>query len=185
MGINQGNDQLFVNVSKGLMWYGKKDSEGHRKSCRAITGFVRSVAIEDDEYQGQHRDVVIVNVEDPDAAGDDKKMRLKFTLMSWFGQGFASRFKRIDFSKPLTIGVSGAEGGNEKVSFCWMKQSGETIPADKENWPMPQKVKVNGKETTDWGPMAERFKALLAEYKAKPPAVTGAAPTGKDDDLPF
>lgn len=182
MGINKGGG-TFIDVANGWLNYGKKDAEGHRQQCRSITGFVRNIAIEEDEYEKQKRLVCRVFLEDPDAANtDEKQMQLKFTLLSWYGQGFGARLKRIDFKRLLTIGASGAEGGNEKVSFCWMKQDGIAIPADKENWPMPQKVTVSGKLMTDWGPMAKHFSDTLDELRAANVAGDGQK---KDDDLPF
>lgn len=145
MGVLEGGNVLFLNVSCGFLVNKKKEI-----STRGYEGIFKSIAMEDNEYEGKN--IPKIKVHMIDAKTHDEAV-ISFTAESWYAIGFFQRIDKIDLTKPFTLGVSQSDK-NEKISFCWMKQSGNKIEKD-ETFPMPEKVNVGKVVVTNWEPFHE------------------------------
>lgn len=186
MGIVNRKDFLYLSVSCGKLKNKKKGIE-----TGGYEGFIQNIAEKDDEYEG--KPVVKIEVKMKDNNSDQFAI-IQFTQESWFTLGFFARIKKIDVTKPFTIGVMPSDR-NEKMSFCYLKQEGITkVEADKE-FPKPTAVKVSNKDVMDWTKPIEAMKKIISEINAKVDPIKEAAPTAEapvvankiseTDDLPF
>lgn len=139
MGVDQGSDYLFLNVSGGKLVNKKKEIAAY-----SYTGILVGIDRAMDNYEGRDIPKIKLKVKDHKS---DEVAQISFSEESWYSSGFFARITEIDLSKPFSVGASGSEQ-NEKVSFCWLKQNGETIKVEKGVFPTPTKDR-RGKDNYD------------------------------------
>lgn len=118
---------------------------------------------------------------------------VSFTTESYYSLGFFQRIRKVDLSKPIMLGISNSDK-NEKVSFCWIKQSGAVIKKE-EDFPMPEKKKEGKKEFTSWANPVPEFEKIVKELQEKLKSVQPVEQSSSDKseeqvedvktDLPF
>lgn len=200
MGGLMGGKDLFLNVSCGRLINKKKEI-----SFFAYEGTLMDIHQEMDEFEGKQISKIKLKMKDTKS---DEIAVISFSEESWFSQGFFSRISKVNLSKPFVLGVSGSDQ-NEKVSFCWMKQSGyvnpdpaakkDVIDADK-NYARPTKS-ARGKDNYD--ALIDASTKTLEEIKQKLDGITSnqidhsssqenhhsdepsPAASEQTDDLPF
>lgn len=150
MGIVRGGNTLYLNVSCGRFVNKKKEI-----SAYAYEGTIANIRREEDEYEG--KPVSKIKLTFHDSTGETAI--ISFSEESWYAQTFFARIEKADLSKPIVLGCSNSEQ-NEKMSFCWMKQGGQTIKKD-EDFPKPAKKKVGRNEVTDWSPVIAEIDRIL------------------------
>jgi len=195
MGIMEGGNVLFLNVSCGLLRNKQKGIETYGYEGK-ITGIKRK----QDNYEGQ--DITRIQVK----MSDGKETAIiTFTEESWYAHGFFSRIHKADLSKPILLGCSNSDQ-NEKLSFCWIKQDGQTIKKD-DTFPKPIKREFGNKQITDWAEIVKIIDGLIPEIcrridadiqggdmpwekqgfnpEQAPDPTEKDPPPPTDDDLPF
>lgn len=158
MGVEKRETYNYFNVSRGKLRY---KENGQPAEANAYTGTIIGIREKAGEYQGQPTLKIEVKVRDTDS---DTIAILQFTKEASFCLGFFARIRKVDLSKPVTIGVLGSDK-NEKVSFCYLKQRGYVNPDPKKNdiidkdtsFPGYKTVKVSGKDVADY---TEPFKVI-------------------------
>jgi len=158
----------YLNVSSGRFINKKAGISEY-----AYEGKVISIKREMDNYEGKEIPKIVIIMEDED------RVCIKFTEESWYGVGFFSRIEKVDLTQPLMLGISGSEK-NDRISFCWMKQGGETIKKD-EDFPLPKKVEVGRNTIQDWGEYSERVTVILNELYL----TEQTPPENNEEPVPF
>ena len=195
MGIEKRETYNYFNVSRGKLRY---KENGQTSEANAYTGTIVAIREKTGEYDGQPTIKVEVKMKDTDS---DAFAIIQFTKEALFCLGFFARIRKVDLSKPVTIGVV-ASDKNEKVSFCYLKQScykGNPDPnkagiIDKDkSFPSYTTVKISGKDVSDYTAPFEEIEKIMKELTEKLAAHAGLTrtpnaivPDSKDDsDLPF
>ena len=196
MGVEKRETYNYFNVSRGKLRY---KENGQPAEANAYTGTIVGIREKAGEYEGQPTMKIEVKLRDTDS---DAFAIVQFTKEALFCLGFFARIRKVDLSKPVTIGVL-ASDKNDKVSFCYLKQKEYTgnpdpkkqgiIDKDK-SFPAYTTVKVSGKDVNDYTKPFEEIDAIMKHINEKlavhAPATTAAevsatlVPT-PDDDLQF
>lgn len=185
--ITAGSNVTYVDAKNGALWVWNKETKTSDKFW-AIEGRIVKIYLYEDKFKEEKTMKVIVQLVDE----DNKLFSLKWTLESWYTQGFFSRIMNISLSKPVVIGASGTDK-NEKVTFCWMKQNDAKVEPT-EGFPKPLKVEKRGKAITNYDDMLDEVDKLLvklqealqmetpqAENKKKSALITEP----EEDEIPF
>lgn len=169
-----GGTSTYLSVSKGFLVNKKKGIQ-----FRGYVGYLAGLEKYEDEYNGKPMMKWKLRMKDDKS---DEVVTIQFLDESWFSWGFFARIGKVDLKKPFHLGLSGSEE-NEKVTFCWMKQNGETVKKD-ESFPKPKKVKIGNQEVPDWTEVHKAIEGITAKLKTDfhTPAPTQEE---KSDDLPF
>lgn len=187
MGTVKREELLYLNVSKGKLVNKQKNIEAN-----AYEGTL--VGIREREGKFEEQKTLKIELKMKDTQSDEHAI-IQFTKEAFYSLGFFARIRKIDISKPFTVGVLPSEM-NEKMSFCYLKQPPvQKIESDK-SFPKPKKVMLNKKEVLDWSAcfdemdsimkflnekLSENDRILVPENVAKE-----AIPISKtDEDLPF
>jgi hypothetical protein len=156
MGVLEGGNTLFLNVSCGFLVNKKKEI-----STRGYEGLFKSISRETDEFEGKAIDKIKLHMTDH-KTGDEAV--ISFTAESWYAIGFFQRIEKIDLSKQFIIGVAQSDK-NEKISFCWMKQGGNKIEKN-ESFPLPEKVMVGKSEVMNWEPVTAMSDYIIGKLNS-------------------
>lgn len=120
----------------------------------------------------------------------EEKVMIDFKDESWFYLSFFQRLLNVKLGEPLVVGISKSDQ-NDKISFCWMKQHGAKIEADKNTFINPPK-KTFGKQTvTDWTATTSAIEGFVKEHFgeqaiiAVPKDQSNKIVAGQEDGLPF
>jgi hypothetical protein len=173
MGVVDSANVLYLNISCGFLVNKKKEI-----SARAYEGIFKSIAREVDSYEGKDLSKIKLHMADNKSK---EEAVISFTAESWYAIGFFQRISNIDLSKPFTIGVSQSDK-NEKISFCWMKQSGNKIEKD-ELFPVPEKVSVGKTVVLNWEPVNEMVDKIMERLNSIFPEGNPAA--SPEEEEPF
>jgi len=148
---------IYAKVTRGGLTIKDRNS-GKSTISHTYTGYVQEIKERESEYEGQTQYQVQVFFKED---GDDPKVCVTFNQESWAMFTFFDRLRSVNFSKKLTLGVSGSEQ-NEKVSFIWMKQGADVIKK-RDELPKPKKIKRGrgGRAETDWVPVVEAASPIL------------------------
>jgi len=148
-------------------------------SNSAITGFVTSLDVHSQEYQGDTISSLRVRLRDD--KGNDPDVVLSVTLGSYFGAKIAGLLNAADLSKPITIAANTVLEGEKMGSgvakrdnvFPTMRQGADNARLV-EVWangattlPDAGEVKVSGKTLKDMTPVNDVVVATIAEVYAK------------------
>lgn len=195
---------LYLNVGNGHIYKTIKDGDAKKKvDISAYEGMLIGIKEVEDTFEGQKVQKIELKIQDN---ASPQIAIVKFTMEAWYSVGFFSRIQKIDVSKPFTIGALPSDQ-NEKVSFCYLKQSGvknaagvEKVEADKD-FPRPKKVTLGSKDVLDWTLPLEKMRAIMVELLAKLPkevaatdpvaaaetasTVVAGNPADEEDSLPF
>jgi len=178
MGFNQGSNFLYVSPKGGQLVQHKKGGEIIKLGF-SYTGRLKKIREKADEYQGNPLNKVELIMSD-----GKQDICLQFVKESWFSWGFFSRAHGIDLNKDLMVGCSSSEK-NEKITFCWLKQDGSTLPKD-DAFPKPDKVMMGKKPMSDWtAPLAKMDEAIRRIDSALSGTIKGGKVVNDDADLPF
>lgn len=169
MGGISGGTTTYLSVSKGFLVNKKKDLQ-----FRGYVGYLMGLEKYEDEYNGKPLMKWKLRMKD-DAS--DEQVVVQFLDESWFAWTFFARLGKIDMTKPIQLGLSNSDE-NEKVTFCWVKQSGQVVKKD-EAFPKPVKVKLGNQEVPDWTAVHKAVDELLKRFTHHAPAEE------KPDDNPF
>lgn len=188
MGIVKREELLYLNVSKGKLVNKQKNIEAN-----AYEGTLVGIREREGEFEGQKTLKIELKMKDTQS---DEHAIIQFTKEAYYALGFFARIRKIDLTKPFTVGTLPSEM-NEKMSFCYLKQAGQTkIEADK-SFPKPKKVTLNKKEVLDWSACFDEMDAIMKFLNEKlasnsggtqvpePVAEEAALNAGDNSDLPF
>lgn len=169
MGLLQGTNVTWLQAKNGAIFHWNKEKKENEKYY-GIEGVIQSIYIKNDEFEGREIPKCHVKLVDSDGVVFD----LSWTYESWFTHGFFSAILGADLSKNITIGASGSEQ-NEKVTFCWMKQGGNSTLKKDENFPKPEKKESRGKVSYDYDAMLDACDKIIEKFSG-----TQLQPSGKD-----
>ena len=178
MGVIKREDILYLSVTCGVMRNKKREIE-----TGGYHGTFLGIREKIGEYEGKPTVRIEVKMKDDKS---DEICVVQFTKEGWYSLGFFARIKKIDLTKPFTIGVLKSDQ-NEKMSFCYLRQKeGVKIEADK-SFPKYDIVKLSGKDVQDWTkPFAAMEETIKYLNENNPNAATVTTPlaadTGKEDD---
>ena len=195
MGVVNREVFNYFNVSKGKLKY---KENGNDMTCNGYTGTMVGIREKAGIFENQPTLKIEVKMKDVDS---DSFAIIQMTKEALFAIGFFARIRKVDISKPFTIGVLPSDK-NDKISFCYIKQEGYKNPDPKKDgiidkdksFPAYTTVKVSGKDVNDYTlPFAE-MDAIMKHLNEKLAPVANAEKkaeelvpntTGADDDLPF
>lgn len=169
MGAITGSNYLYLNVSCGKLVNKKKEV-----SIFAYEGILMGIEQTMDEFEGKQISKIKLKMQDNKS---DEVALISFSEESWYSQGFFARISKADLSKPLTLGVSRSDV-NEKVSFCWIKQNGETIKVEKGSFATPTKTS-RGKDSYD--AMLAAIEPVMEDLKKKLAGMVPAEQTSAEN----
>ena len=172
MGLLNSEPCTWLNISKGFLENKKKNIHSH-----GYEGLLIGIERKLDTFEEKEISKIVLTMADTDPSAKGQKVKIQFTEDAWFANGFFGRIRAVDIAKPFTVGVSQSDK-NEKVSFCWIKQSGSTIKRD-DKYPQPEKVTVGKQDIMDWTGVTECNTSIIEEIQHK----IGANASG--GDLPF
>lgn len=164
---SSASNLTFLRVTKGKMVNKNKNIEWDK-----YTGYIVGLGIKDGEYEGKPTKQVEVKMKDDKS---DEIVIIQFTLAAWYAQGFFARIFKVDVSKPFTLAVS-ASDENEKMSFCWMRQEGQSyVNRDGKKvdaiqahptFPRPKQVDVGAGQTiTSWADVIPSMEKVIAQVQ--------------------
>lgn len=172
---------IYLNVSRGKFNYKVGDE---KRTAPFYYGKLVDIVINKDKYEEKEFDKVFIKMTD-----EGKDVTVTFRLEGWFSQGFFARFHGINVDEPFQIGVMPSKQ-NDKMSFCYVKQFGQTVKKD-DNFPRPEKKEFHNTTVTDWSVFSTTVKTMLKEeYKKimKEDVIRRdepIMPPAQEDDLPF
>lgn len=176
---------LYLKVTKGRLIHKKGETITH--DFGGYEGLILGIREKEGEFEGKK--TVVVEIKMKDIASDEIVI-VQATKKAWWCLGFFARIEKADLTKPLTIGVLPSDQ-NEKMSFCYLKQSGETIKSDKD-FPKYTTMKISGEDVQDWAAPFARFDSIIKSINEKLATNTSVkteelVPNTSDapDDLPF
>lgn len=188
-GITQKNI-LYLKVTCGRLIHKKGGVITH--NFGGYEGTIIGIRERENEFEGKKLLNIEVKMKDTTS---DEIVIIQFNKKAWFALGFFARIKKIDFTKPFTIGVLPSEQ-NEKMSFCYLKQLNLNIKKD-DYFPKYATIKVSGEDVQDWTypfeEMNETIKYISEKISPFEKTSTELAelteaksvPSSNEDDLPF
>ena len=138
MGVLQQKDVLFLNVAGGRLVNKKRQVSAPGYEGRLV-GIRRTERV----WDGQ----IIPTIEIRMVDGNEMAI-IQFNAESFYATGFADKIRRVDLSKPFSIGAYGSKT-NDKISYCSFIQFGNNIKFE-EGVPQPTDVIVGKKTVKDW-----------------------------------
>jgi hypothetical protein len=184
-GVNYNDgSRMFLSVSEG-----KIRNKKLNVAYDAFTGFLESIDLKDDEYEGKKFRKVVLTMRDDE--NPQSVAIIQFMIDSWCSQNFFARISKADLSKPMLFGVTSSD--ESKATFSYLKQGTEILKKDPD-FPRPKPVTVSGKTLSDWTEPIEKIEGMVAklqellktvEHVPSDVAPAGEAKPVKDDDLPF
>jgi len=153
---------LFLNVNKGRLVNKKRGLE-----FTGYEGFFQGIGRTLDTYGGEQKTKIIVQMRDTEPNSNEVAV-IWFTEESYFSLGFFGRILNVDIREPFTFGVVPSDReGREKMSFCYLKQNGKTVPKQ-ENIPVPQKRQIGkSKQVLDWSECLAFFDEVIIELESR------------------
>lgn len=185
MGLNLKKDYLYLNASNGALRNKKENIE-----AMSYTGKLLSIIQTTDMFEEQVVPKIELKVKD---LSSEQVASIKFNEASWFSFGFFARIDKIDVSLPIEIGASGQKE-NEKVTYCWLKQSNKPLEKSIDACFNAKKITVSCKPANDWGELVKVIPGLVKILQDKlnqqndwPTTNNTPQPDTKsdNDDLPF
>lgn len=202
MGLNQGSDDIFLNIHEGeIVKRAKEGEEGavmrinskqrqlweHR--YKSVTGKIVGISVRDYNIEGlPARDWNIV-IND---GTDNYKLQMPYS--SGYANGFLMVCKNIDFSKPVEMCPNFKIVDGKKKSTLFVNQNGASLKWSftKENpngLPQMVKVKFKGKEQWDDADRMEFLRDMvdneivpkLGKADVAKPALAKSAPIPKTE----
>lgn len=192
MGVEKRETYNYFNVSRGKLRY---KENGQPAEAGAYTGTIVEIREKTGTFEDKPTVKIEVKMKDTNS---DAFAIIQFTKEAIFCLGFFARIRKVDLSKPVTIGVLPSDK-NDKISFCYLKQKGYTgnpdpkkvdiIDKDK-SFPGYAIIKVSGKDVPDYTKPFEEIDAIMKHINEKlgvhaPVAATVMLPPPDDSDLPF
>lgn len=195
----------FVNIKDGKLV--ARNDAGQKDSYESLTGFVKSLDVTDEEYNGKaYRKIVLFVV-----TKEGVEYRFGFPLESGYGNAFCCFSPNLDFKKEITFSAgvqeldngkkygklfAKQEGKNIKWYFTKDNEAGKKLPQGEQredrNGPYTDMTKRNDyfyKMLVD--PKKSIFQTIKKAWNYEPAKPKQAAPTDADnvtvpmDDLPF
>lgn len=178
---------LYLKVTKGRLIHKKGETITH--DFGGYEGTILGIREKEGEFEGKKTTSIEIKMRD---VASDEIVIVQATKKAWWCLGFFARIEKADLTKPLTIGVLPSDQ-NEKMSFCYLKQGGETIKSDND-FPKYKTLKINGEDVQDWAEPFAKFdsiiKSINEKLAANAPAKTEETLVQEtsetpDDNLPF
>lgn len=161
MGLNTGsNVKYWFKVKEGQLVHSNKKKNEFVEG-KSYTGKLVGIGKSKSEWEGKVTDKFFVRMQD-----GDELVNIEWSQDTYFTANFFSMIEQVNLDKPFTFSAYQSKKVESKASFCGLFQDGKSVTRN-EQFPKPNKVMVNRKETLDYTPVLDACEPIYLKLEAK------------------